>query len=202
LPTPRHTLALKRPPDDPAVYCGRRLRCRANVGIVKNSQPGSLSALSRAAAGASTSTSEGMSVRGSCDTRSSPGFGALTLARGALNACGYSGSELPGRVRRQTSRPHRVVRSPQGYSYAVNGRNPRNALITAQHGAPITLQRNRLQETVPLLAILGPRSSPSRRTGWLRRSTGLYDDPYLVGWMTVIVNARPRRRGRRPLGIR
>src|SRR3990172_8443249 len=54
------------------------------------------------------------------------------------------------------------------------------------------LQRNRLQETdAELLSLPGNESLLALTTDWVVEEieSGLYDDPYLIGWMTVIVNA-------------
>jgi thiamine-monophosphate kinase len=82
-----------------------------------------------------------------------------------------------------------------------------NALITRlASGFPRSpLQRNRLQETdAELLAIPGTESLLALTTDWVVEEieSGLYDDPYLVGWMTVIVNASDLAAvGAEPLGI-
>lgn len=67
------------------------------------------------------------------------------------------------------------------------------------------LQRNRLQETdAELLALPGSESILALTTDWVVEEieSGLYDDPYLIGWMTVIVNASDLAAvGAEPLGI-
>jgi len=67
------------------------------------------------------------------------------------------------------------------------------------------LQRNRLQETdAELLALPGSESILALTTDWVVEEieSGLYDDPYLIGWMTVIVNASDLAAvGAAPLGI-
>ena len=67
------------------------------------------------------------------------------------------------------------------------------------------LQRNGLQETdAELLSLPGSESLLALTTDWVVEEieSGLYDDPFLIGWMTVIVNASDLAAvGARPLGI-
>ena len=67
------------------------------------------------------------------------------------------------------------------------------------------LQRNRLHETdAELLALPGSESLLALTTDWVVEEieSGLYGDPYLIGWMTVIVNASDLAAvGAEPLGI-
>jgi thiamine-monophosphate kinase len=67
------------------------------------------------------------------------------------------------------------------------------------------LQRNRLHESdAELLSLPGSDSLLALTTDWVVEEieSGLYDDPYLVGWMTVIVNASDLAAvGAEPLGI-
>jgi len=67
------------------------------------------------------------------------------------------------------------------------------------------LQYNRLQESdSELLRLPGGTSLLALTTDWVVEEieSGLYDDPYLIGWMTVIVNASDLAAvGAEPLGI-